>query len=65
MKIDPPPPQMLFEAAVDVAQSLKLLRIGAEHNLPFEDALALIESAIDQLEYAISASLDAKETERA
>lgn len=59
---DPPPQQMLFEGAVDVVQTLKLLRIGASSDLPFREALGLIDAAIDQLEYAISATLDAKET---
>lgn len=64
-RTDPPSQQMLFEAAVDVAQTLKLLRIGAAADLPFRDALALIEIAIDQVEYAISAALDSKEASNA
>ena len=59
--MNPPPQQMLFEACVDTAQSLKLLRVGAANNLPFREALELIDAAIGQLEYAISAALDAKE----
>jgi hypothetical protein len=58
---DPSPATMLFEGAVDTVVSLKLLRLGALANVPLADALDLIEAAIDQLEYAISATLDAKE----
>ena len=61
MTTDPPPRQMLFEACVDCAETLKLLRLGAEHNTPFGEALQVINAAIEQLEYAISAALDAKE----
>jgi hypothetical protein len=52
---------MLLEAAMDTAQTLRLLRLGAAADLPFHEALGVIEAAIDQLDYAISAVLDAKE----
>lgn len=57
---DPTPATMLFEGAVDTVATLKLLRLGAIHETPFSEALGVIEAAIDQLEYAISAQLDAK-----
>jgi hypothetical protein len=60
MSDDPPPAQMLFEGAVDTVASLKLMRLGAIANRPMGEALTIIETAIDQLEYAISAALDAK-----
>jgi len=59
--MNPPPQQMLLEAAMDTAQSLRLLRIGAKHDLPFREAVEIINAAIDELDYAISAVLDAKE----
>ena len=61
MHRDPSPATMLFEGAVDTVASLKLLRMGALANLPMGESLDLIQAAIDQLEYAISAALDAKE----
>lgn len=57
---DPSPMTMLIEGSRDTVASLKLMRLGALADVPMRDALGLIDAAIAELEYAISAALDAK-----